>query len=213
VAASLVSADYERTGVSGAVNLQTVSGNVSGDVGGDVTANTVSGDVRLTARAAKAIEIGAISGSIRVTGGGGEVDITTVSGDATLELAGVTRGRFKSVSGAVTAELALTPGAQIETEAVSGDIELKFAGEPDAEFDVQTFSGDIRNCFGPKPIEQRYGPGSRLTFKSGEGHGRVLIHTKSGGVSLCGNGMKSGRASAPPPELLARAAFRVPYVY
>ncbi len=78
---------------------------------------------------------------------------------------------------------------RIESESVSGDVTLKFAAMPAAEFDVQTFSGDIKNCFGPKPMESRYGPGSRLQFMNGEGHAHVRINTKSGDVRLCVKGM------------------------
>jgi len=51
---------------------------------------------------------------------------------------------------------------------------------------VQSFSGDIRNCFGPKPVEEQYGPGSRLNFRNGKGGAHVHIDTKSGDVALCG---------------------------
>ena len=70
VMATLVSADFKVTGVLGHLKVQTVSGNVSGDVGGDVYATVISGDVRLTARAAKTIELKTISGDIQLTGGG-----------------------------------------------------------------------------------------------------------------------------------------------
>jgi hypothetical protein len=185
VTVTLVSADCEVSGVAGDLKLQSVSGDLQGDAGGDVRASTVSGGVRLTARAAKAIEVKTISGDIQLSGGGGEVDIVTVSGNATLELAQVTRSRFKSISGDVTAALALATDGQIESESVSGNVNLKFAGEPSAEFDVQSLSGDIKNCFGPKPVESHYGPGSRLEFKNGDGHARVRINTKSGDVRLC----------------------------
>ena len=213
VMATLVSADFKVTGVLGDMKLQTVSGNIGGDVGGDVRATTVSGDVRLTARAAKAIEIKTISGDIQLAGGGGEVDITTVSGTATIELADVSRGRFKSVSGDMKAELALSPGAQIEGQSVSGDFNLKFPAAPAAEFDVQSFSGDIRNCFGPKPVVSRYGPGSRLQFTNGEGHARVRINTKSGDVQLCVNGLSSTHASAVSVARLRDLRLVVPYAY
>jgi Putative adhesin len=214
VIASLVSSDFKMTGISGMVKVQTVSGNVSGDAGGDVVATAVSGEVRLTARAAKMIEIRTISGDIHLSGGGGEVEITTVSGNATLELADVARGRFKSVSGDLTAALALGPDGQIDSESVSGSIDLRFASSPAAEFDVQSFSGDIKNCFGPKPVESRYGPGSRLAYKVGEGHARVRINTKSGDVRLCVKGMKNAAMSAPAPVLaqLRVIRVRVPYV-
>jgi DUF4097 and DUF4098 domain-containing protein YvlB len=213
VTATLVSADFKATGVLGNLQLQTVSGNVSVDAGGDICANTVSGDVRLTARAAKSIQVKTISGDIQLTGGGGEVDITTVSGSATIELADVTRGRFKSVSGDLTAALALAPDGQIESESVSGNVGLKFASAPAADFDVQSFSGEIKNCFGPKPGEAHYGPGSRLAFKSGEGHAHVRINTKSGDVRLCAKGVGSSHSSALSLAQVARVRMVVPYVY
>jgi Putative adhesin len=213
VTATLVSADFKVMGVAGDLKLQTVSGQLSGEAGGDVRASTVSGDVRLTARAAKTIEIKTISGDIHLTGGGGDVDITTVSGSATLDLADVSRARFKSVSGDLTAALALVADGQIESESVSGDVSFKFAGTPAAEFDVQSFSGDIKNCFGPKPLESRYGPGSRLSFKNGEGHGNVRVNTKSGDVRLCVKGMSSTHTSALSLAQVSRSPMVVPYVY
>jgi DUF4097 and DUF4098 domain-containing protein YvlB len=212
VMATLVSADFKVTGVLGNLKVQTVSGTVSGDVGGDVFATTVSGDVRLTARAAKSIEVKTISGDIQLTGGGGEVDVTTVSGGASLDLADVSRGRFKSISGDVNAALTLMPDGQIDSQSVSGNVGIKFTAPPAAEFDVQSFSGDIKNCFGPKAIESRYGPGSRLEFKNGDGHAQVRVNTKSGDVRLCVKGM-SGTHSSALSLARIRSPMRLPYVY
>ena len=111
----------------------------------------------------------------------------------------------------------MAPDAQIESESVSGDVSMTFAGSPAAQFDVQSFSGDIRNCFGPKAAESRYGPGSRLQFKNGEGHGQVQIRTKSGDVRLCVKGMAGGhvgsRSEARATAQVARLRMVVPYVY
>ena len=213
VTASLVSADFKVTGVLGDLKVQSVSGNLKGDAGGNIRATTVSGDVRLTARAAKMIEVKTISGDIQLMGGGGEADVTTVSGSAMIELTDVTRGRFKSVSGDMTAELALAPDGQLESESVSGDVSLKFAAVPAAEFDLQSFSGDIRNCFGPKPTESRYGPGSRLEFKNGEGHAHVRVNTKSGDVRLCAKGTSSEHVSMLSLARVREGRMVIPYVY
>jgi hypothetical protein len=213
VMAALVSANFKVSGVLGDLKLQTVSGSVSGEAGGDVRAATVSGDVRLTARAAKVIEVRTISGDIRLTGGGGEVDITTVSGGGTIELSEVTRGRFKSVSGDLTVALSLLADGRIDGESVSGNVNLKFGTAPNAEFDVQSVSGDIRNCFGPKPMESRYGPGSRLQFKNGEARAHVRVNTKSGDVELCTKGMNSGRVSTLSFAQIGRLPRALPYVY
>jgi DUF4097 and DUF4098 domain-containing protein YvlB len=185
VTVTLVSADLSLGTLQGSVKLRTVSGEVTGDVGGDFRASTVSGSVRVTAAAARMIEVKTVSGTIHVSGSGGEVEISTISGDATLDLVSITRGRFKSVSGGLTAGFALAADGRFEGESVSGNLEVTFAGTPVADFDVQSVSGNIRNCFGPKPKEAQYGPGSRLMFKSGEGNAHVQIETKSGNVSLC----------------------------
>jgi hypothetical protein len=185
VAASMVSSDLKVSAVHGGLELRTVSGNISGEGGGDVHANAVSGDIHLTANSAKVIEVKAISGNIVLTGGNADVEATTVSGDAHLTLGTVSRARFKTVSGDLSATLAAAADAQIEGESVSGDVKLDFASAPAADFDIQTISGEIDNCFGPKPIESRHGPGARLTFKTGDSSARVRISSHSGDVRLC----------------------------
>jgi hypothetical protein len=194
ITATLVSADLKLKNLQGQMKLQTVSGEVSGEVGGDLHATTVSGSVRVKAPAANSIEVRTISGDIQISGGGGEVEITTISGDAEVELASLKRGRFKSVSGDLTVGFTLAAEGRIEGESVSGSQRYNFASVPAAEFDVQSLSGDISNCFGPKPLQSRYGPGSRLAFKNGEGKGHVRIETKSGDVHLCAKDNHSAAA-------------------
>ena len=185
VSASLVSSDLRISAVRGALELRSVSGEISGEGGGDVRANTVSGEIHLIAKAAKRIEVKAISGDINLTGGNTDIEATTVSGDANLTLGTVARARFRTVSGGITASLATAPDVQIDAETISGNVKLRFASEPSADFDVQTLSGDIENCFGPKPVEPRHGPGKRLTFKTGDTSGRIRITSNSGEVELC----------------------------
>jgi hypothetical protein len=193
---SLVSGDLKLTNVLGDVVLQTVNGDILGEVGGNLQARTVSGSVRLAAPAAHRIEVKTASGDIDLAGGGGDVEISTISGDAKLHFGPVERGRFHSISGDFTTELALAAGGQIEGNSVSGSMTLNFAGIPGADFDVQTLSGDISNCFGPKPVQPRYGPGSRLTFTSGDGHGHVHFDTKSGEVHLCARDLRAQRLAS-----------------
>jgi DUF4097 and DUF4098 domain-containing protein YvlB len=185
ISTTLVSSDLKVAGVRGELTLQTVSGNISGEGGGDLRANSVSGSIRFSAPAAKSVEVKAISGDIDVTAGDADAEVTTVSGNAKIHLGIVPRARIKSVSGDLTASLAMASAAQVEGETVSGDIKIEFPSVPSAEFDVETFSGSIDSCFGPKPTETRHGPGSRLTFKNGDGAAHVRLSTKSGDLRLC----------------------------
>jgi DUF4097 and DUF4098 domain-containing protein YvlB len=185
VTTSLVSATLKVDGLQGDAYLRTISGNISGEVSGNLRVNTVTGMVHLSAASAKRIEVKTVSGNVQLTGGPGEAEVTTVSGRVQADLGALTRGRFKSISGDVTANYSMAPDAEIEGESVSGTIRFGFASTPGADFDVQSFSGAIDNCFGPKPTEAQYGPGSKLIFKSGDGRGNVRIATKSGDIKLC----------------------------
>jgi len=190
LSASLVSANLKVNGVQGDVNLRTISGNLSGEVGGNLRANTATGSVNMTARAAKSIEVKTINGDVRLTGGSGEVDVGTVSGEAKIDLATLSNGHFRSISGDMSTSLSLAPDARLEGESVSGNLRFDFPQQPSAEVDVQTISGDIENCFGATATKAQYGPGSRLQFKAGDGRAHVHIRTKSGNVKLCAAGAK-----------------------
>ncbi len=183
--ASLVSADLTVSAIDGSQKLQTVSGDISGSAGGNLQVNTVSGDVRMSTHDDHALQIKSISGDITVSGADGDVRVSTVSGDAELTLGNLSNAHFESVSGDVKVSSALTPSGQFEASSISGDLRVKFTAQPDADIEVQSFSGSISNCFGPKPTEEHYGPGSRLSFRSGKGGGRVHIDTKSGDVTVC----------------------------
>jgi hypothetical protein len=196
VSATVISASLKVSGVQGDVSLRTVNGDISGDVGGNLRANTVNGTIRMAARGARMIEMKTINGDLQLTGGSGDIEVTTVSGNAKVELGTVTRVRFKSISGDVTASLALAPDAQLDAESVSGTLRFDFPTAPTADFDIQTFSGRIENCFGPPPSESHYGPGSRLMFKTGDGHAHVRVETKSGDVRLCAEGPRHAAEGA-----------------
>lgn len=185
VSTTLVSADFKVSGLHGDLDLHTVSGDAKGETGGNLRVNTVSGNIQLSARDAKMLAAKSVSGDIEINGGNGESDVTTVSGTVNVKLGTQNHVHLKSVSGDITAALALAGDAQLDGEAVSGDVILKIAGPAAADYDVETHSGSISNCFGPKPVEPRYGPGSKLAFKNGDSNARVRIVTHSGDVRVC----------------------------
>jgi hypothetical protein len=185
VSSSLVSSKFQISTVQGDLKVQSVSGDIVGDAGGDIRVNTVSGKIRMTAHGAKRMDLSSVSGNINLAGGDGETNVTTVSGQVIVIVGRQSRARFKSVSGNLTATLGMDADARVEAESVSGDVRFSFAGKPSGDFDVQSFSGKIDNCFGPKPVQPQYGPGSRLSFKDGGGDSRVRIGTQSGNVHLC----------------------------
>lgn len=183
---SLVSADLRMAGVSGAAHLQTVSGEINGDGGGDLEVASVSGDIHLSAHGSHSGRFKSVSGDVVISGVDGDVQLSTVSGDARLMLGTLSRAQLSSVSGDVSVNSSgLAASGQLSADSVSGDVGVQLGAVPDADIDVQAFSGEIHNCFGPKAVEEQYGPGSRLNFRSGKGDGRIQIDSKSGDVTLC----------------------------
>ena len=182
---SSVSADLTLSGVSGAQQIRTVSGDIKSDGGGAARINTVSGDVKLSVPDSTAAEIETMSGNLMVTGAGGDVSITTVSGDGHLALGSVRSFRLRTVSGDFMIEARLDPAANFEVESISGDVRVDFSGAPAAQVDAQSLSGDIHNCKLPEATKMQHGPGTRLSFATGDGKAEVHLSSNSGDLGLC----------------------------
>lgn len=180
--AGLVSAIITTRGLQGEQQLRTVSGGIDGELAQEAQINTISGSVKLAAGSGP-LEVNSISGAITVTGATGEIRIGTVSGRVDLMLGAVTRARFQTVSGPISASGSLAPGAHLEARSISGRMQLTLSGA--ADYDIDSFSGAIDNCFGPKAEHAASGPGSHLAFQEGDGNARVRIGTHSGSIHLC----------------------------
>ncbi|MGH9346232.1 MAG: DUF4097 family beta strand repeat-containing protein [Vicinamibacterales bacterium] len=152
-----VSGDLRVTNVKGELRAETVSGNVvtsgatrlslvktvSGDIDvtdaaaeGQVTASTVSGDLTARGLKARALELGSVSGDIRLTA-------------VTSERASV-----KTVSGNVEYEGPLTRNGRYEMTSHSGGVRLAVSETTGFELEATTFNGDVRSDF---PLTLRAG--------------------------------------------------------
>ncbi len=79
---TLVNGNITVHGVAGDATLRSVGGNIDGEVGGDLRANSVTGNIRLTAPGAKSIEAKTVNGDVELKGSPTEVEVVTVSGNA-----------------------------------------------------------------------------------------------------------------------------------
>jgi hypothetical protein len=192
--ASTVSADLVVRGVLGEQRLATVSGDVEADLGREASARSISGDLRLGSRSGTTrLEVNSVSGTIRVEGQvGGRVEAATVSGDASFVLGSVTEAEFETVSGNLTASLALAPDGRLEAGSVSGNVRFDFVGAlPPARFELQSFSGDIELCPAARTSIADEGglkldaSSRKLEFRNAAGTARVEVETMSGDVRLC----------------------------
>lgn len=184
---STVSADTGVTSVLGALDLQSVSGAIETEAfDKDLKLRTVSGDVNVRGhRGSGAISVVTVSGNVDTKDTGGETNATSVSGDLILHLASVSRSRLRTTSGDITMYAQLAKDGRIDSESVSGDIGFHLSGTRDAQYDLATATGKISNCFGPKPVSDKYGSGEELKFREGAGSASLDAKSLSGDVSLC----------------------------
>jgi len=186
--AKTVSAELSVTNVVGQQELQTVSGDISTSiVKADADVSTVSGNITLRGEGqSTVVSVTTVSGDARITRVSGDVRANSVSGTLSVSMDQVKRARAQTTSGDLALAGTLEKDGRIDAESISGEVQVDLRGKINAYFDVESFSGDIENCFGPKPERaDKYGPGTELHFKEGDGGGRVRLQTLSGTVSLC----------------------------
>jgi DUF4097 and DUF4098 domain-containing protein YvlB len=150
------SADTELEGHFGALELNSVSGEVrmQGELADNATIKTVSGDVELE-RVDGDLSVQCVSGDVRARAIAGSVDTKSVSGDIRLDALVSGNVRFTSVSGDI--EIGIAAGSVVDVDAgsTSGDLtsEVPLASEPPSGEGAaaptvvlrgRTVSGDVR---------------------------------------------------------------------
>jgi DUF4097 and DUF4098 domain-containing protein YvlB len=182
-----VSANIDASGLNGAAQLESVSGDVtikSND--SDISAKSVSGEVNVLGSTNDAhVKAHSISGDVKVDGVGGDLQAESVSGTTKVVRSRLNRAQMGSTSGNVDFTGALQKDGSYTFNSISGNLTLQFLAVPDARFDISSFSGDIDNSFGPKAQHtSEYGPGMELHFVSGKGNAQVNARTLSGNITL-----------------------------
>jgi DUF4097 and DUF4098 domain-containing protein YvlB len=180
-----VSADIDVSGVTGSIELASVSGDIGAEGGpAEAGIETVSGDQTLSLSCER-LWAHSVSGRIVASGLKGEAEVETVSGQIRLECLGLKRLSVESVSGDARIKGELDEAPRLRLSNHSGDLTLRLPKGVDAEFAIATHSGDIDSELGPKARRShRHGPGRELDFTEGKGRGRVIMETFSGDVEI-----------------------------
>lgn len=198
----LIVGEVTVNGVDGDVVIDTWSANaVAENIAGTWLFNVGSGDVAVRgARGTLRIEAG--SGTGTVNGMRGDVlEIETGSGDVQVSDAQVERCNFDTGSGDVRVT-GLT-ARRCVADTGSGSVTLDYSGGAIDDLEIDTGSGSVRLTLPPNPnvrIVAEVGSGgidlqrsggmlerrnrNELAMRFGEGRGRVMIDTGSGGITI-----------------------------
>lgn len=165
VTINLVNADAVVSGLSADTRIKTGSGTVTLDgVTGKVEAITVSGD----------IDAQGLRGSVR---------FTSVSGPLSLAGGMLDRLEARTVSGKVTADVALRPESRIQISTVAGEVTLRLPASTSATVNLTSATGRVDSAFdGLAPADRAVAKG--FSGKLGDGTGNVQVSSVSGSVTL-----------------------------
>jgi DUF4097 and DUF4098 domain-containing protein YvlB len=179
------SADVTVTGVTGGVDVYSVSGRL--EVGGtprEVFVESMGGAVRVAADT-RTVRARTASGDITVAGAVTDVIATSVSGRVTAEGGAFERGRFESVDGDILFAGEIRRGSWLDFINHSGAIEVVVPRATSADFALTLFEGGFQDEFGVRPT---YGgnklKGQQVGFTLGAGGAHVTVRNFKGRTIL-----------------------------
>lgn len=176
---------------SGSVDARSMAGNLNVDTGsGSVTVAGMEGSL-LVDTGSGSVDISEVTGDdvILDTGSGGvdadrvtarRIDIDTGSGGIRLLGSAAPNVRLDTGSGSVRAELASNVD-RLVVDTGSGSVTLFLPEDLSAEIDIETGSGGIDVEF---PVLTTHRARDELHGRIGDGSGRIVIDTGSGGVHI-----------------------------
>lgn len=173
----LVSASVRVEGVTGPLDLETLSGAIA--VSGKparIDASSISGEIRVTAEVGR-LQVETVSGAIGLAGVGGTLELSSVSGEIRVDASSVLEAlSAESVSGAIVVSGALAAQGRIDIESHAGPISITLPGATNAIVSWSTFAGKVSNRFG--------GVAENQQIRLGTGDGRVELETFTGAIDL-----------------------------
>jgi DUF4097 and DUF4098 domain-containing protein YvlB len=189
-----LAAGIEVTGLTGDVDLRTVSGAILvREARRTVRAESVSGAIEVIG-AADRVRVRSASGPLKVSGRPGEVDAASIAGGVEVVAQSIRGATLRSVNGRVRFEGDLSSASAVDVENLMGPTELVLAGGVAASFQITTDGGDIQNDFGAAPKSAgAYLPGKTLTFTTGGGGPQVRVRGGRGVVRIVRHGAGAER--------------------
>jgi hypothetical protein len=162
----------------GVVNASTILSGISANI----SAKSVSGDITLDGVTGN-VDAKTVSGDIEARGLGGDLTFNSVSGDLTMVGGAVRRLAARTVSGQVTADIAVTEGGGLKVGTVSGEVAVRVPASASARVDLRSASGRLRSGFEPMSSA----PGARPAVMSGtlgSGSASISLTSMTGDVTL-----------------------------
>lgn len=178
----VAAADVTTSGTRGALAIDAGSGDAEvRDATGPVSIDTGSGDIRVTGTRDGDVAIDAGSGSVEARDLDAErVSIDTGSGEVTVASTRTKRMAIDAGSGSIHLDLA-SDIDDLSIDSGSGDTDVKVPHDLGARLSLETGSGGFDVDL---PISHLHRDQGEMSGIVGDGHGKIVIETGSGTISL-----------------------------
>jgi hypothetical protein len=156
---------------------------------GDITLDGVTGDVSAET----------MSGEVAGCDLDGQIRFKSMSGGLTLAGGAVDSLTVDTLSGQVTADVALSSAGSVHVNTMSGEVTLRLPADSDANVHLHSTSGPVRTEF--ETLRTVKAPASHTVsgnVGAGNGSGRVSVTTMSGAVTLLRGVAVNAREDDPP---------------
>jgi Putative adhesin len=156
---------------------------------GDITLDRVTGDVSAET----------MSGEVAGCDLDGQIRFKSMSGGLTLAGGAVDALMVDTLSGQVTADVALSTAGSVRVNTMSGEVTLRLPADSDANVHLHSTSGPVRTEF--ETLRTVKAPASHTVsgnVGAGNGSGHVSVTTMSGAVTLLRGVAVNARKDDPP---------------
>ncbi len=179
-------AEVEIRGVTGAVDIHTVTGPVSiGDSPSMVDVESVAGRVSLDLVRSEVVRASAGAGGVEFHGLVDDLTLSAVEGSIVVE--GPTKPRrvaLESIDGPIRYAGGVAPGGVVSVDTHRGNVDLRLDADVSATLDVATVEGRIETEFDLRLTRGLSFPGTRKTAELGTGAGEIVVRSYGGNVSV-----------------------------
>ena len=175
-----VNADVDVSGVGGWIYTITGTTHVSGTISA-MEIESMRGAVDVDARTPW-LRVRGGDGPVVIRGSPEDADVSTITGSLDIAAAGVVRGQFGSVSGAVHFRGSLASDGIYEFSNHSGETALSLPANASATLALSNVTGEIENDFAALRPASRTARSLRVTL--GRGDAQIIVRSFKGPIRV-----------------------------
>jgi len=180
-----VDATFTLSDLKSGIEGRTISGDlIVTKAAKDIRLSSMSGDIKLAHSTGRA-NIESVGGTVNISGQYKKARVRTMSGDILINIDQMSDVEAKTTSGDMLISGAVQKQGKVEFKSVSGSLIYNAPEDLNAECELASkFGGQISNSLTLDVVKKAKHQQQKLNFVSGDGSGRLTMHTISGAINI-----------------------------